>query len=412
MGFDARELTPLLVSRITVTAADTRSFKRAAYVMKNVANQAVSAKTIERVVHDVGGELAQRRDADAKSDDALAQSPETPPQLAVVECDGGRLRTREPGNGPGVHPSGEGWRESKNACLVRASYATHESDPQPEPPECFCDPKHVAKIAETQALSVAGAAAESKQIDDETLEEALPQPPQDWRPKRLVRTVLGSLANSTEFGKQMGREARRRRFGEATAKAFLGDGLPWNWSIWKRHFSDFVPILDFIHALSYVFGAAKAVHASAEDAWSQYLAWMRGCWQGEIDQVLEELAVWAGKLGPPPKDAQDSDPRKIVATAFSYLRNNRERMKYPDYRRQGLPITTAWMESLVKEMNYRVKGTEMFWNDPEGAEAILQVRAAALSDDDRLPNHLLNRNGYPFTRKPKSPKSPCATNKS
>ena len=36
------------------------------------------------------------------------------------------------------------------------------------------------------------------------------------------------------------------------------------------------------------------------------------------------------------------------------------------------------MESLVKEMNYRVKGTEMFWNDPEGAEAILQVRAAAL----------------------------------
>jgi hypothetical protein len=59
-------------------------------------------------------------------------------------------------------------------------------------------------------------------------------------------------------------------------------------------------------------------------------------------------------------------------------------MNYPDYRRQGLPITTAWMESLVKEINYRVKGTEMFWNDPEGAEVILQVRAAALSDDERL----------------------------
>ena len=28
--------------------------------------------------------------------------------------------------------------------------------------------------------------------------------------------------------------------------------------------------------------------------------------------------------------------------------------------RQGLPVTTAWMESLVKEVNYRVKGTEMF----------------------------------------------------
>ena len=49
-------------------------------------------------------------------------------------------------------------------------------------------------------------------------------------------------------------------------------------------------------------------------------------------------------------------------------------MKYPEYRQAGLPVTTAWMESLVKEMNYRVKGTEMFWNDPHGAEAILQVQ--------------------------------------
>ena len=68
------------------------------------------------------------------------------------------------------------------------------------------------------------------------------------------------------------------------------------------------------------------------------------------------------------------------------------------YRRIGLPVTTAWMESLVKEVNYRVKGTEMFWNDPNGAEAILQVRVAALSDDDRLIRHLRQRPGSPFTR--------------
>ena len=59
-------------------------------------------------------------------------------------------------------------------------------------------------------------------------------------------------------------------------------------------------------------------------------------------------------------------------------------MDYPTYRQQGLPVTTAWMESLVKEMNYRVKGTEMFWNDPAGAEAILQVRSAALGKRTEL----------------------------
>ena len=161
MGFDARELTPLLVQRITFAGAETRSFKRAAIVMEQVGGQDVSAKTIERVLHDVGAELAGRRDADPKTDDALAKRPESPPELAVVECDGGRIRTREPGQGPGVHRTAEGWRETKNACLIRAARTTFADDPQPEPPACFGDPKHVAKIAETEALSVAAARPEA-----------------------------------------------------------------------------------------------------------------------------------------------------------------------------------------------------------------------------------------------------------
>ena len=79
LGLDARELTPLLVGRITVAGAETRSFKRAMIVMKDVGDSGVSTKTIERVVHDVGGELAQRRDADPRTDDALARRPEAPP---------------------------------------------------------------------------------------------------------------------------------------------------------------------------------------------------------------------------------------------------------------------------------------------------------------------------------------------
>lgn len=409
MSLDARELSPTLVGRIVHAGVEARSFERAAIVMKRVAGQPVSAKTIERVVHDVGGELAQRRDADPKTDEALAQRPESPPALAVVECDGGRIRTREPGHGPGVHRVGEGWRETKNACLIRAQRTISEEDPEPEPPACFHDPKHVARIAETEALSVAAALPSSPSRapgGDPPEERGRPAFSADWRPRRLVRTVLSSMAESHDFGKQMAREAKRRRFGEAAAKAFLGDGLSWNWSIWKQRFSDFTPILDFIHVLSYLFVAAKAVHDTGEDAWSQYVVWMRGAWQGEVGQVLAELRVWQTKLGDPPADAPDHDPRKVLSRTITYMNNNTGRMAYPEYRRCGLPVTTAWMESLVKEMNYRVKGTEMFWNDPEGAEAILQVRAAALSDDDRLAKHLAERPGCPFTRRPQSPKLP------
>lgn len=410
LGFDSRQLTPTAVLKITVLAAETRSFARAEKTARSVAGLDVSAKTIERVVHDVGGELEQRRDASAKTGDPLARRPEVPPDLAVVECDGGRIRTREPGHGPGVHRSGEGWREDKNACLIRAKRRVFPEDPQPEPPACFCDPKHAAKIAETEALSVAALVPNVREGGAENGQPDLPG--DDWRPKRLVRTVLSSVANSERFGRQMAREAKQRRFHEASARAFLGDGLAWNWSIWKEHFSDFTPILDFTHALSYLYVVAKAIHAQPEDAWGQYLVWMRGCWQGEVGQVLEELRLWQGRLGSVPPDAPEHDPRCLVAKTITYLDHNEPRMNYPEYRRQGMPVTTAWMESLVKEINYRAKGTEMFWNDPEGAEAILQVRAAALCDDDRLVQHLKTRPGHPLTRRPKAPTLPARKCKS
>lgn len=399
LGFEARELTPGVVRKIVKLAAETRSYKRGVIALQE-ADVFVSAKTVERVVLDVGGELPERRDA-PKSLLPLAHRPQNAPALAVVECDGGRIRTRQPGNGPGVTLEGQGWNETKNACLIRADHKTFAEDPKPDPPACFLDPKHVAKIAETEALSVAAPIAQDETLPKEEAPEEVLVPPDKWKPKRQVRTVLSSMASSKIFGRQMKREAKQRRFFEAKATAFLGDGLPWNWSIWKQNFPEFVPILDFIHVLSYLFVAAKAVQEQAQDAWDQYEVWMTGCWRGEVDQVLEELTVWQERLGPPPEDAPATDPRQIVATTLGYLRNNRERMKYDEYRRQGLPITTAWMESLVKEINYRVKGTEMFWNQPEGAEAILQVRAAALCDDDRLAHHLENRPGFPFTRKPK-----------
>jgi hypothetical protein len=45
-------------------------------------------------------------------------------------------------------------------------------------------------------------------------------------------------------------------------------------------------------------------------------------------------------------------------------------------------------------------GTDMFWNDPHGAEAILQVRPAALlCDDDHLTRHVSTRPGCAYVRR-------------
>ena len=67
------------------------------------------------------------------------------------------------------------------------------------------------------------------------------------------------------------------------------------------------------------------------------------------------------------------------------------------------------VESLIKEMNFRVKGTEKFWNRPDGAEAIVQIRAASLGDDDRLSQWILNRPGSYFYRRSTHTGPPHAT---
>ena len=91
----------------------------------------------------------------------------------------------------------------------------------------------------------------------------------------------------------------------------------------------------------------------------------------------------------------DDDPRRIIARELGYLEHNRDRMDYPCYRREGLPWTTSHVESTVKIFNRRVKGSEKFWGE-SGAEAILRLRAAYLSEDGRLERHLKERPCIPF----------------
>jgi len=81
---------------------------------------------------------------------------------------------------------------------------------------------------------------------------------------------------------------------------------------------------------------------------------------------------------PPGEEVPEGDPRKIAHAALTYFTNNRSRMDYPGYRREGLPVTGSPAESLVKPIKRRVKGAEKFWNDGPSGEAILQLRAAVL----------------------------------
>ena len=122
-----------------------------------------------------------------------------------------------------------------------------------------------------------------------------------------------------------------------------------------------------------------------DEAWSTYCQWAQWVWSGEVRKVVAALETRLQELGgPPPKDDTTS-PRAKVAEALRYLTNQQSRMKYDEYRRQGLPLTSSHIESTIKQINRRVKGSEKFWLEV-GAEALLQLTADYLSDHSPLPS--------------------------
>ena len=387
---------------IAEAAARLHSFADAAFAL-GLAGVPISARHVQRVALEIGTELADQRDekVDRRRRRELPVRVAATPEVVAVEVDGGRLRTREEGAGPGVH--GKQNKEDKVACLVSLHSEAHQQDPQPEPPETFLEPRRVQRLVQAMKGQAGDKPPEEAEQEEKAAHQEAQEEPEGGRttPKCHVRTAVASMADSHAFGPMVAAEAQERGFYQARRKAFLADGAAYNWSIHKGYFPDFEPITDMLHVLCYVYLAAWAVGSDEEQRWSIYEGWLRSCWQGRVKEVIEALQDWQGKLGKPPEgeELDGKDPRRLVAEALGYLGNNQARMDYPRYRKGGLPITSSLVESLVGEFNARVKGRDKYWNLSEGAEAILQLRAAVLSQDDRLERFFAQRPGCPYRRR-------------
>jgi hypothetical protein len=278
------------------------------------------------------------------------------------------------------------WHETKVACCMSLSSQAHAVDPQPDPPSKLLDPPKVIRLAaELSMKGCSGAAVKhGRSARSEKKQHKRRRKHRRVKTKR-VRTVVATTLDSDSFGWQVAAEVQRRDLNQAQRKACVCDGQKYNWSIFELHLLPlgFVPILDFLHLIVYLYAASHAVlKKGSVAAWKQYEQWVRWAWSGQVNRLLDALAAASKRLGPPPPNCSEDDPRAIVAGARQYVENNRVRMDYPRYRCLGLPTSSAPVESVIKQLNRRVKGSEKFWLC-SGAEKILQLRAAYLSEDNR-----------------------------
>ena len=193
------------------------------------------------------------------------------------------------------------------------------------------------------------------------------------------------MSQSQEFGWLLAAAADARGFFSASRQAFVCDGQLYNWTIQRERFPTFVAITDFLHVSEHLHEGVAAMVKLAGEMPGLGRRWAETCWKGGVDQVLSELGRFLDAREDPDSKELDVDhPLKVLRDLGTYLSNNRDRMDYPRYRRLGLPITSSPVESWIKQLNHRVKGSEKFWDDDQKIETVLQVRAAWLGEDEEL----------------------------
>jgi len=374
-------VTPKLQQKMIWAGIHHSSYEQAAESIAELAEQSVSARRIRRQVEVVGEARIAERDAQVESlrsaplpERRRRLSSRESPELAVVMMDGGRYQRRDLFGETTCDASRRGhWRESKVGCLLWMQSESHSSDPCPQIPASYAHAsvvQEIAKMAEKQAIDEASADEVHEAI--EAVEQAPGVPAEYLPPELLSREVVASGQSYEAFGWQLEATAKKLNFPAAKRQAFVADGARANWRVQRNHFPDAVAVADLIHALSYVWAAAQAIGEPVYANWAQQI------WSGQVQQVIDALHQHRSRLGEPPQEAATSDPRLRVHRAWVYLTNNAAHMDYPAYRQAGLPITSSHIESTVKLINRRIKGSEKFWLQ-EASEAVLQLKADYLS---------------------------------
>jgi hypothetical protein len=381
------ELTPGALKKVVHAGVHASSFRQAEVDLRELAELPVSSQRVRRATERIGHERVAERDEEVERflkltlpEQQRSPTDQVPP-VACVEMDGGRIQIRDRKAKPRAdeEPSdssrkGRFWCESKVGCLLSMQSETSAEDPCPTIPSVFIDSGQMGQISrEIKGFSAEGGSG--TEVDK-------PADARRGRPEILVKSVVATREDIHVFGRQLAAAAWQRGFAAAERKAFVADGLAANWTVWRKHFSHYTPILDFVHAIMYVYAAAMAGR-SFPDGWSVHCRWAQAVWSGGVETVLAELTRRQEEVGLPEKNEPDHSPRRIVADALRYLTNQQSRMRYDQYRREGLPMTSSHIESTIKQINRRVKGSEKFWNT-SGAEALLQLSADYLSETDLL----------------------------
>lgn len=323
LGLEDTSLSPA-VTRMVGAVGAMVSFAESHELLHELAGVDVSAKHVERVAEALGREIAE--DERRVVEPPLSDAPQAPTMYLGMDGTGVPMRRSELEGHAGKQPDGSAkTREVKLVTVWTAETRDDKGAPQRDP----------GSVTYSAAIETAA----TRDTDQEI----------------------------SPFAKRADREARRRGFESAQRRVILGDGALWIWNLADELFPGAVQIVDLYHAKGHLWDAAKAIYGPGTDLAQNWGKQRRDeLDQGNIDAILEALSVHA---------PGNEEARKCR----DYVERNRKRMRYPEFRAQGLCVASGVVEAGCKvTIGTRLKRAGMRWT-VAGADAIIELRCSKLS---------------------------------
>lgn len=302
-------------------AVEVPSFARAAESFTALTGVGISKSSLQRLVMDYGACQVSREEEEARAMSAVPSKEEEVVWREQVKPDSETMSVSV--DGVMIHVREEGWKEVK---LVSVS-------------------------------------AVEQEVDEET---------GDTQAKLKQHSYRGGLWDAKHFTNHHWAEACRRGLENAKQVVCVSDGAVWIWMIAFICFPLRVEILDWWHAIQYLWSIAHECFGDDATAANVWVAEQKQLLRSQgLSRVLHSIRqLYPRYDGIPP----------TVRQAVGYFFRNRRRMQYDQYRRDGLPIASGTVESACKTVvQARLKQAGMRWSR-DGAQAMISLRCLLLSN--------------------------------
>jgi len=179
----------------------------------------------------------------------------------------------------------------------------------------------------------------------------------------VTKEYAAYIGSAENFRKYVIDLAVRAGYGEIKTVVIIGDGAAWIRNLCQDLFPDSLQILDLYHLKENIYNYAKYKCNQKPDQYTPFAEDLISKMEkGQTEEVLTQLPQ------------EETLPTGVV-NLRTYIGNNKDKVDYPKYKRQGYFIGSGAIESANKLiLHRRLKQPGMRWS-VDGGQSVLTLRA-------------------------------------